>query len=243
MIQDVFLATPCYGQQVTMQYANSLVSLVEDFRARGVSLRRHLSSGDALITRARNNLVNQFLRTGCSHLLFIDSDMEFRPEVVARLLDAGKDIVGAVYPLKRFYIEQLPVDRPATVADLMGYVVHELPGGGLRVQGGFAEVAAVGGGMMLIRRDVIERLVEHNPQLRYRIKPDLLGAAAPVGYALFDTMIDPDTLESLPEDYAFCRRARMAGFRVWADVESQVNHVGTTTFPGNFQANLRTAER
>ena len=57
---------------------------------------------ESLITRARNKSLNKFMNTDCSHLLFIDSDIEFQPEAVMDLLLFDKDVSCCVYPKKGF---------------------------------------------------------------------------------------------------------------------------------------------
>jgi len=60
-----------------------------------------LLGGDALITRARNTIVTQFLDTpAATHLLFIDADIGFSPEAALRLLRSGYPVVAGVYPAK-----------------------------------------------------------------------------------------------------------------------------------------------
>lgn len=54
----------------------------------------------------------------------------------------------------------------------------------------------------------------------------------------FDSMRDDDGT-FLTEDYAFCRRAQAAGFKIYADVRSNLRHVGTKTYRGDFAAAVR----
>lgn len=53
------------------------------------------------IDYSRNQLVEVALQNGSSHLMFIDSDIQFQPDGVARLLAHDKDIVGGYYNTRR----------------------------------------------------------------------------------------------------------------------------------------------
>ena len=54
----------------------------------------------SLVTQGRNLCVSAFLQTKCTHLLFIDSDIAFKPHSLQHLLDADKDVISVPYPLK-----------------------------------------------------------------------------------------------------------------------------------------------
>lgn len=49
----------------------------------------------------REHLVQDGLKDGCDYLMFIDTDVTFPPDGIARLIDHDKDIVGGVYNLKQ----------------------------------------------------------------------------------------------------------------------------------------------
>jgi hypothetical protein len=76
------------------------------------------------------------------------------------------------------------------------------------------------------------------PETRYSVAHTLpTPSASPNQYALFDTMIvpkdrDPETRHYLSEDYAFCRRWRSLGGRVWLDTRGKLTHIGTHEFEG-----------
>src|SRR5215468_11329459 len=97
------VATPCFGGQVSSIYASSIFALQRALRAKSnVDFKIHLRDGDALITRARANLVTLFLDDPqASHLLFVDADIGFTPDQVFRLIESGADVVAGVYPIKR----------------------------------------------------------------------------------------------------------------------------------------------
>jgi hypothetical protein len=234
----LYLATPCYGGLANTVFVQSLLDLQGACQARGVELKVDLTGGDALITRARSRMLAHFLATDCSHMLFVDADIGFRPENVFRLLDAGHDVSAGVYPLKRIDWDKARAAAVAGASDLqaasVGYVVRFLPtpDNSVEVEDGFAEVAYAGTGFLMIRRAAARRLVDAHPELKARMD-DMADAAAPEAVMVFETMIEPETGQYLSEDYAFCRRWRDLGGKIWADMQSRLTHVGYTAYSGS----------
>ena len=68
-----FIATPMYGGMCTGFYTQSLLKLQMGLQARGIPTAMSFMFNESLITRARNSLVHQFLKTDCTHLLFIEA--------------------------------------------------------------------------------------------------------------------------------------------------------------------------
>src|ERR1700722_3907441 len=97
------VATPCFGGQVSSIYASSLFALQRAVHSMSnVDLKVHLRDGDALITRARANLVTLFLDDpAANYFLIIDADIGFTPNQVFRLIESGADVVAGCYPIKR----------------------------------------------------------------------------------------------------------------------------------------------
>src|ERR1700737_2437019 len=102
------VATPCFGGQVSSIYASSIFQLQRALRAKSnMDLKVLMRDGDALITRARANLVTLFLDDpAATHFLFVDADIGFAPEQVFRLIESGADVVAGVYPIKRINWEK-----------------------------------------------------------------------------------------------------------------------------------------
>jgi hypothetical protein len=241
----IYLAVPCYGGQLNLYFVKSLLDLQEACRQRGVGLHVEMMGGEALITRGRSRLAAQFLaHPRATHILYIDADIGFAPHNVFRLLDADKDVIAAVCPLKQIDWEKVRAAAKAGVEDLqaaaIGYVVRFLPtpDNSVEVNDGYAQVAYAGTGFLMIRRQAMQRLVDAHPELRAKMR-DMADAQAPEAVMVFDTMIEPETGQYLSEDYAFCRRWRDLGGEIWADVSARLTHVGHAAYTGSLIEAMR----
>jgi len=238
----LYLAVPCYGGVLTLHFISSLLRLQDACEARGIGLHVDMMGGEALITRARSRLAARFLaHPQATHIHFIDADIGFAPENVFRLLDAGKDVIAAVCPLKKIDWDKVRRAAQAGVQDLeaasIGYVVRFLPTAdkSVEVEDGIAKVSYGGTGFLMISRQAMQRIVDAHPELRARLSDDPADQATMV----FDTLIEAETGQYLSEDYAFCRRWRDLGGEIWADFEARLTHVGHAAYTGSLMQALR----
>ena len=241
-------ATPCFGGQVSSIYASSIFALQR--AARGMSnldFTVHMRDGDALITRARANLVTLFLSDpSATHLLFIDADIGFTPEQVFRLIECGADVVAGVYPIKRVNWDKakqaMEAGRPNLPAASLDYVLEIDDPGRVVVVNGFTRVRYAGTGLLMIRRHVLERMCRQYASLQFfrEHSHDVL-AGNPNRFALFECMIDPSSGTYLSEDFAFCKRWTDMGGEIWADLESRLDHVGPSVFHGDIASQFAVA--
>jgi len=238
----VYLAAPCYGGLVSIYFLRSVLELQAACEARGVGLHVELLANDPLIARARSRLAARFLaHPQATHILFCDVDIGFAPHNVFRLLEARRDVVAAVCPLKSIDWEKVRAAAMQGAPDLqaagLGYVVRFLPtpDNSVEVEGGLAKVAYGGTGFLMIRREALQRIVDAHPELAAALDD---GSRAVM---VFDPMVEPGTGEHLSEDYAFCRRWRELGGEIWADVEARLSHVGYAAYTGSLVQALRPA--
>jgi hypothetical protein len=236
------VATPCFGGQVSAIYASSIFSLQRAVHSMSnVDLKVHLRDGDALITRARANLVTLFLDDpSATHLLFVDADIGFTPEQAFRLIESGADVVASCYPIKRVNWEKakraIAAGRPNLPAASLDYVLELDDPDRVRVVNGFTRVRYAGTGFLMIRRRALEKMCAHpdHAPLRFFREHSLDAlAGSPNRFALFECMIDPVTGTYLSEDFSFCKRWTDIGGEIWADLESRLDHVGPAVFHGD----------
>ena len=60
----------------------------------------------SLVTQGRNLCVSGFMETDSTHLLFIDSDIDFSSESIFKMIAAKKDVISVPYPLKSLNFKQ-----------------------------------------------------------------------------------------------------------------------------------------
>ena len=138
----LLVATPMYGGQCAGVYTKSCTDLVALCNKYGVQVQFFYLFNESLITRARNYLADGFLRSGMTHMMFIDSDIGFYANDVIALLaiadsEQGKDIVCGPYPKKAIAWEKVKraVDKgfgdedPNKLENYIGdYVFNPAPG-------------------------------------------------------------------------------------------------------------------
>jgi hypothetical protein len=242
---NVMFATPCYISAVSMNYVTSIFGLTLDSAHLGLRCILHMHS-ESLITRGRNNIVAEFLRREeFTHLFWIDSDITFDSASVFRLLQADRDVAAGIYPIKahNWPREGLPAGMTQREFEIRyaSYPFNPIKHGALPVgpfadEHGFIEVDEAPTGFMCIKRNVFYRMMQHYPQLNYRPYGPATGAK--LHWLFFDCMVDPDSRYYLSEDYAFCRRWRDMGGKVWADANSRLQHLGQHQFAGELKASL-----
>jgi hypothetical protein len=154
----LMVATPCFGGQVSSIYAGSIFHLQRVVRSRpNIDLTVLMRDGDALITRARANLVTLFLdNPTATHLLFVDADIGFTPDQVFRLIESEADVVAVIYPVKRVNWDKakrmLESDRPRMPSGALDYVLEIDNPDHVVVVNGFTRARYAGTGFLMVRR-------------------------------------------------------------------------------------------
>lgn len=247
--KKLFLAVPMYGGQCVGMFARSVADLAAQCAKLDIQLQLYFLFNESLITRARNYCVDEFMRSGATHLMFIDSDIGFNPQDVLALLalmtdESPYDVMGGPYPKKCISWEKIKQavdkgvadDNPNVLEKFVGdYVFNPKGGSGQIPIGEPCEVMEIGTGFMMIRRKTFEDYQKAFPHLWY--KPDHVRTEHFDGtreiMAYFDCIIDPQSKRYLSEDYMFCYNVDKMGGKVWLCPWMQLQHVGSYIFGGS----------
>jgi hypothetical protein len=251
--KHIFIATPCYGGQIGEPYFRSMMRLAILCNKYEIKYTISTLANESLITRGRNTLVSFFMENkDATHLFFIDADIEFQPEDLLRMVAYDKPITVGAYPKKAINWDSIlhaarNPDLEETADTIEGhssnYVVNfdflkdeqgnRTPQ--VQIVDNLVRLKDAGTGFMCIKKEVIQQLMDAHPDLKYVNDINVDKKFEPYMYALFDTMIDPESRRYLSEDYMFCRLWQQAGGEVYLDPRTALNHVGHYTFRGNIR--------
>ncbi len=221
----LLVATHTHGS-VLPGYAVSLALLSARLAQAGVPFAPTLFL-DSDVSRGRNEAAAAALDGGFSHLLFIDGDIEFRPEAVFRLLRAGKDVCGATYRRKTDGEEY----NHEFIPHRDGFV-PSCPATGL------LKIMRLGTGFMMISTDALRKMRAAIPEIAYKSRrPD--GSWRNMwAFFAFEVHDTANGREIFSEDFNFCRRWTALGGEIWLDPEIQLKHWGPQSWDGDPMAHL-----
>lgn len=236
-MKSITIATPMYGGICHNSYMKSMFALMNLLSQNGYTVSFSDLSNESLITRARNTLTEIFLRSGHDYLLFIDADQGFSPEGVLKMVQEDVDIIGAAVPMKGLNWERVRQAAKDDQKDLSNFTaIYNVNISNEQKQylkenpGQKVEVEYMGTGLMLIKRDVFQKLKESTPS--YRSDQSSL-ASIEHGDTIYDfwrTDIDPNSKRLLSEDYNFCDMWKRLGGKIYLAPYVKVVHVGTYWF-------------
>jgi len=150
------------------------------------------------IAHNRNQIVEQALIHGCTHIMFIDDDVICNPDIIFKLLEHNKDVVTGLqlkrnFPHTPLIFKDFLIDKNL----FSHYKLNELNGQRL------VPIKAAGLGAVLINTEVFKRL--EAPWFRF---------------AEF-------RLDQMSEDTGFFKRINDLGIESYCDTNCQVGHVSS----------------
>lgn len=154
----------------------------------------------SLVYHARNDLARQAIKAEADQVLWLDSDMVFRPDLLERMTAVCEanniDFLTALcFRRKPPYTPTL-FDRLEKTENGASYTAL------MSVPDGRFQVGGCGMAGVLMQTDV------------------LMSVASRFNGRMFDP------LPGMGEDVSFCWRARQCGYEIWCDSEIELGHVG-----------------
>ena len=236
---EIFVATPVHSE-VSIHYTQALIEFQQDIcRA---------PAGALQISQGRNLSVAGFLESKATHLLFIDSDIYFQGKSIFAMLKADKHIISVPYPLKTLMWEKAfnkmqegAIKSPDDIRRALHTYPMKVPDpNNIKLEKGVMEVTDSPTGCMLIKREVIDKMIEKYPDKeivqmtvingKYVNKPNM--------WNFFDTLHDPKEKTYNGEDFAFCKLWRDLGGKCYAYVNDAIVHIGEHQYQGKFYDEL-----
>jgi hypothetical protein len=164
------------------------------------------TSSGTLLSAQRQDLAKSAIEAGCTHTMWLDSDMRFPKDTIIRLLKRDTGIVCANYAKRRFPTEPIAVRKNGTDEDAktIQRVYTEDHSTGL------VDVDYCGMGVMRVKAEVYKTME----------------------YPWFAIPWVPNAQDYMGEDVWFCRRAAENGTKTYIDqdLSKEVHHIGSFEF-------------
>jgi glycosyltransferase involved in cell wall biosynthesis len=207
---SILIATPCYAGLVTAQHMKSCLELRSEFVSAGIDHDWNLGWNESLIQRARNSMAAIFLETRFQKLLFIDADIQFHAEDVARLWNLNEQVSVGLYPMKH---KDVPLGawRDGKLVKLKDCPAEPF------------EVDFAGTGFFMIDRSTLMKMKEAYPE---REHDEGKGRS----FAWFYPRLADEGGWYMSEDYAFCHDWRKIGGKIIADPAIKLIHHGSYAY-------------
>ena len=247
---ELFVATPVHSE-VSIHYTQALIEFQRECFKKKLKVSFHLIKS-SLVTQGRNLSVAGFLESKATHLLFIDSDIYFQAKSIFTMLEANKDIISVPYPLKTLMwdkafkkMQQGQIKSPDDIRRALHKYPMKVPDpNNINLSKGIIEVTDSPTGCMLIKKEVILKMIEKYPDKEIVQKTVINGKYVnkPNMWNFFDTLHDPKEKTYNGEDFAFCKLWRDLGGKCYAYVNDAIVHIGEHQYQGKFYDELKSSK-
>jgi len=195
--KKIAIATPFYARTAFTNYLTSLVNCIVGLTQNKINFAYIPLQHSSYVDKGRNIIINTFLKSNFDELIFIDSDMGFDYNALEQLIKVDYDIVGAPYLIKM--------------------------GEGVGIGKIFAEIAKnivtcewIASGFMKIKKKVFDKMKQIYSDDYFVIDNEKI-------YNFFNCNIVNNIRMS--EDSHFCKKARDIGFKIYAILNLNINHL------------------
>jgi hypothetical protein len=210
-----YILTPFGGKPLSFEYQVSMQRMLAYFYSHQIpgtdsqAINYKVVEG-ANIAQNRDWLAHEAMKDPqMTHMLWVDSDMEFPHDMLHRLLLHNVDIVGANYPTRNqdVHSRKFTASGDGESADYQCITNDSVSG--------LERVSYMGFGALLTSRRVFEET--------------FLNTKEPIWFFMG---FDEKTFQHIGEDWIFCARVTAAGFYIYVDhdLSKEIGHVGSYVY-------------
>ena len=266
-MRRVMLATPTLFRVPTAEYLTSVMKTMNLLAAHGMALDTCFVGGDAFVAKARNGLIESFVKTWTTEypsdmIMYIDDDQSWDEQAVLRAALDPHEIIAAAIPKK----QDSPPGEPQVFNNVM---LDTDDNGSCYVENGLLRSTQIGSGFLSIKRSEVEKMMKAYPQ---RYSPgdggvhtqhyNMFEAKIMWGYTdeMYDALVQAVEAGELDkakevaaqiqegktklgqfwvEDLIFCKKWIALGEKIWLDPNVTVEHIGRKSWSGNFMQHLQ----
>lgn len=212
--EKIFIAIPTYDGDVSYQCTGNLVKTVSLFQKHGISCDVRFAS-HLIIQVARNALVDEFLKSDCTHILFIDSDQGWQPEKILEMYKMDQEFIAGAIRYKQDD-ESYPLILDTEKDGQLKYGPFNL-----------VKAFRIGVALALVKRIVFDKIDSYH----------ILPKSNKYGKEYFAFYIKG--FEYQGEDNDFCDKLRKSKVNLWIYPNIETKHIGKKEFTANFDTYLR----
>ena len=234
---SIFVATPVHSD-VSIHYFKACLEFQKECFIRKIPVMFQVMKS-SLVTQGRQLCVSGFMESSCTHMLFIDSDISFNYKMIERMINHDKEICLVPYPIKGTDHDKVKARILAgdTLSPhLLGnqYTMSVPDSTNVKVTDGFIEVERGPAGCMLIKKEVIHKLIKEYPEFTINQHTLIDGKLVKRNhmYNFFDTYWNKDDKTYTGEDFYFCKLCKHAGIKMYALVDEYISHHGEYSYTG-----------
>ena len=246
----IFVATPVHSE-CSIHYTQALLKFQKQCMMNSIMVSFSLLKS-SLVTQGRNLCVANFLKDpiNYTHLLFIDSDIDFKFDTIMKMLKFDREVIATPYPMKHIHWNQIwdrvqkgkikNIDELKRAGHAFPIKLDNQKGKEIPVVDGVIEVSHAPTGCMLIKKQVFDKMIKAYPNDKIEQATIVNGIAVidEYNYNFFDTIHDPETKKYYGEDFGFCKKWTAIGGKCYCYVSDDITHVGEYAYNGKLMDNL-----
>ena len=246
----IFVATPVHSE-CSIHYTQALLKFQKQCMMNSIMVSFSLLKS-SLVTQGRNLCVANFLKDpiNYTHLLFIDSDIDFKFDTIIKMLKFDREVIATPYPMKHIHWDQIwdrvqkgkikNIEELKRAGHAFPIKLDNQKGKEIPVVDGVIEVSHAPTGCMLIKKQVFDKMIKAYPNDKIEQATIVNGKALidEYNYNFFDTIHDPETRKYYGEDFGFCKKWTAIGGKCYCYVSDDITHVGEYAYNGKLMDNL-----